>query len=147
MAIKKQDFYEGAALYLLARGGALPGFRYNAPFLEVCGKVLLLKFSTKGRSPWSFTFNVGEQTSLLERCEQEAVVIGLICGSDGVVALPAKDYFSIASPRASGLHVACYRQHDKHYEVSGPDGVLGRRIAPSNWRRLFKSAEDCHETP
>ena len=73
---------------------------------------------TVGRS------NVGEQAALQLRCKQDSVVIGLICGSDGVVALPADDYFTIASPREAGVHVACRRQHDKHYEVSGPDGVL-----------------------
>jgi hypothetical protein len=32
MAIKKQEFYEGAALHLLARAGGITGIRYVAPF-------------------------------------------------------------------------------------------------------------------
>lgn len=32
MAIKKQEFYEGAALHLLARSGGISNIRYETPF-------------------------------------------------------------------------------------------------------------------
>ena len=62
MAIKKQEFYEGAALHLLARTGTVTSMRYNAPFFIFNDRVLgLLKYNTKTRSPWGFTFTPDEQ--------------------------------------------------------------------------------------
>jgi hypothetical protein len=63
--------------------------------------------------------------------------IGLICGADGVAAISYQSYLSVAAPRRSAIHVACYRQHGAHYEVSGPDGTLNRKVAPSSWQRIL----------
>jgi len=55
LAIKKQEFYEGAALHLLARSGRLSSVRYAAPFFLLNNELtVLLKYSTKGRSPWVY---------------------------------------------------------------------------------------------
>lgn len=65
MAIKKQEFYEGAALHLLVRSGRVTSIRYDSPLFLVNNQVLvLLKYSTKGRSPWGFTFTTDEQALL-----------------------------------------------------------------------------------
>lgn len=65
MAIKKQEFYEGAALHLLVRSGGIMSIRYEAPFFLLNDNVLIyLKYSTKGRSPWGFTFTTDEQIAL-----------------------------------------------------------------------------------
>jgi hypothetical protein len=69
MAIRKQEFYEGAALHLLARNGSIRSIRYNPPLFLVNDEVfLLLKYSTKGRSPWGFTFTTDEQRLLVRTC-------------------------------------------------------------------------------
>lgn len=139
MGIKKQEFYEGAALYLLARAGAIASIRYEAPFFVLNGNLLVyLKYSTRGRSPWSFTFMPDEQVLLQSKASRSRVVIGLICGADGVAAVNYDAYLSVAALRKSAIHVACYRQHGEHYEVNGPDGMLGKKIAPSNWRRILE---------
>ena len=44
----------------------------------------------------------------------------------------------IAATRNSSVHIACYRGHGEHYEVSGPDGKLGYKIAPSNWQKILE---------
>ena len=138
MAIKKQEFYEGAALHVLARAGGITAICYEAPFFLLNGRLLVyLKYSTKGRSPWGFTFVPDEQALLQKNASKSRIVIGLICGSDGVAAFSYDAYRSIAAPRRSAIHVACYRQHGEHYEVNGPDGTLNEKIAPSNWRRIL----------
>jgi len=125
MAIKKQEFYEGAALHLLARTGTIAGIRYETPFFLLNEHLLvLLKYRTKGRSPWGFTFTADEQAVLEEQASLAKIVIGLVCGGDGVVAFGYDAYRSIASPRKSAIHIACYRQHGEHYQVNGPDGML-----------------------
>jgi hypothetical protein len=139
MAIKKQEFYEGAALYLLARTGAITSIRYEAPFFLLNDHLLVyLKYSTKGRSPWGFTFMPDEQVLLQKRASQFKIVIGLICGADGVAAISYDGYRSVAAPRKSAVHIACYRKHGEHYEVNGPDGRLDGKVAPSNWQRILE---------
>jgi hypothetical protein len=138
MAIKKQEFYEGAALHLLARSGDVSSIRYDAPFFLMNGIVACcLKYCTKGRSPWGFTFAVDEQTALQARAARVRVVLGLVCGADGVAAIEYDAYQRIASPRMASIHIACYRQHREYFAVIGPDGELPGKVAPSEWQRIL----------
>jgi hypothetical protein len=138
MGIRKQEFYEGAALHLLARTGAITCIRYEAPFFVVNNTVVVhLKYSTKGRSPWGFTFMPDEQALLGLRASKHDTVIGLICGADGIAAVTYDAYRCIAAPSTSSIHVGCYRQHGEHYQVKGPDGIMEGKIAPSNWLRIL----------
>jgi hypothetical protein len=137
--IKKQEFYEGAALHLLARAGGLSSIRYESPLFVVNERLLVhLKYSTRGRSPWGFTFTSDEQRLLQSRATNSKIVIGLICGADGVAAFTYDAYFRVAAPRESAVHIACYRQHGEHYEISGPDGIVNGKIPPSNWQKILE---------
>lgn len=139
MPIKKQEFYEGAALHLLARTGGVMSIQYEAPFFFLNNQLLVhLKYSTRGRSPWGFSFTTDEQILLQRRASEFKTVIGLICGADGVAAFTYDDYLKVASPRKSTIHIACYRRHGEHYEVNGPDGKLDGKVAPSNWKRILQ---------
>jgi hypothetical protein len=139
MAIRKQEFYEGAALYLLARGGKVTALTYDAPFFTINNELAVcLKYNTRGRSPWGFTFTPDEQRLLRTRAKSSELIIGLICGSDGIAAITFDDYRGIAGRRRSSIHIACYRKHGKHYSVHGPAGELSRKIAPSIWQRLLE---------
>lgn len=138
MAIKKQEFYEGAALHRLARTGEITSIRFEAPFFLLNKKLLvLLKYSTRSRSPWGFTFTTDEQVLLQNRASEFKTVIGLICGADGVAAFTYDAYLRVAAPRKATVHIACYRQYGEHYEVNGPDGRLDGKVAPSNWQRIL----------
>lgn len=139
MAIKKQEFYEGAALHLLARAGGIKSIRYEAPFFLINERLkVLLKYSTKGRSPWGFTFTPDEQKLLLEPTAGTESVVGLVCGSDGVAAFTCEEYLRIAKSGKSAVHISCYRQHGEYYEVNGPCGRLSRKVSPSEWRRILE---------
>lgn len=140
MGIKKQEFYEGAALHLLVRNGGIESIRYEPPLFVLNNQILvLLKYSTKGRSPWGFTFTRDEQILLQSRASERKVVIGLVCGADGVASFTYEAYVKVAAQRITPIHIACYRKHGEHYEVNGPDGTLDKKVAPSNWPRLFES--------
>lgn len=139
MAIKKQEFYEGAAIHQLVRGGRITSLKYEPPLFTVNNKLLVcLKYSTRGRSPWGFTFTRDEQHLLRTRAKSSGLVIGLICGADGIAAISYEDYRAIAGLKKSAIHIACYRKHGKHYGVFGPDGELDRKIAPSLWQRILE---------
>ncbi len=138
MTIAKQAFYEGAALHLMARSGEITSIQYNAPFFLLNNRFLaLLKYSTKGRSPWGFTFWPEEQAVLRSKSARHNIVLGLVCGSDGVVALTYESYVTIASARTSTVRISCCRQHGELYEVNGPDGTLPRKISPSTWVKIL----------
>lgn len=140
MAIKKQEFYEGAALHLLARTGQVTSLRYEPPFFIANERLLLLlKYSTRVRSPWGFTFTPDEQQVLQERASAFRTFVGLICGADGVAAFAYDSYRQIAAHSNAAIHVSCYRRHREHYEVNGPDGTLDRKVAPSDWQRILES--------
>lgn len=139
MALKKQEFYEGAALHRLACMGEIPGIRYHAPFFIFNERLfVLLKYSTRTRSPWGFTFTPDEQMHLSARAlERHPLVIAMVCGADGVAAIRYDAYLSIAAQRATALRVSCGRLHGKHYRITGPDGHLARKVAPSEWHQIL----------
>jgi len=138
VAIKKQEFYEGAALHVIARAGSVTSIRYDAPFFVFNDSVsVLLKYTTKNRSPWGFTFMPDEKRALQQSASGLRTVIALVCGSDGVAAISYEAFAEIAGEKGTAIHIACRRRLGEHYEVSGPDGSLSRKIAPSSWQRIL----------
>jgi hypothetical protein len=143
MGIQKQEFYEGAALHQLIRGSSgVTSIVHAPPFFIVDGGLQVhLKYSTGKRSPWAFTFVPDEQLLLHQHAQKMRLVIGLICGADGVAALPYEEYIRIAQIKRMALRVSCRRSHREHFEVGGPDGTLPGKVAPSDWTRLLESRE------
>jgi hypothetical protein len=138
MSIKKQDFYEGAALSLLARTRRIQSLRYEPPFFLLNEQVLVyLKYCTRARSPWGFTFTPDEQRLLQRNGRPFRLVIGLICGADGVAALTYDCFLKAVAPSNAAVHIACRRCHNEHYAVNGPEASLDRKIASSMWLRIL----------
>ena len=139
MSIQKQEFYEGAALHQIIRGSSgTSSIAHSSPFFIFDGKLQVhLKYSTGKRSPWGFTFMPDEQLLLGERALEMPMIIGLICGTDGVAALPYENYLTIAHVKDAALRVSCRRNHREHFEISGPDGTLPGKVPPSDWTRLL----------
>src|SRR5258708_38543323 len=73
MALKKQEFYEGAALHLIARSGNVKSIRYEQPFFVLNERVsVLLKYSTRELAPALQAARVrrafGERTMKAHEC-------------------------------------------------------------------------------
>jgi hypothetical protein len=138
MAIRKQDFYEGAALCRLVRRALRVTLWYDAPFFVVDDQLTLyLKYSTRVRSPWGFTVTPSEQELLADRARVYPTIIGLVCGSDGVAMLDYSAYENIAYSQRRSVRISCARKHAHSYAISGPNGVLDRKVPPSDWDRLL----------
>ena len=104
MAINKQEFYEGAALHRLARTGHITSIRYEDPVFVLNNRLLVhFKHNTRSRSPWGFTFTPEEQVLLQQRASDSELVIGFVCGGDGVAVLPYDAYHSVAAPRNAAI--------------------------------------------
>ena len=127
-------------MHLAARTGRVRSLRYEQPFFLFNDTLaVMLKYSTGIRSPWAFTFTPEEQEQLQKSASGYQTAIGLICGADGVAALTYESFLAVAAPREAALHLACFRRHGEHYELSGPDGKLKRKIAPSNWQKILEN--------
>ena len=138
MALKKQEFYEGAALHVLARTGLVEQVTYVPPFFVFNRTTrVMLKYSTKLRSPWAFSFTVEEQSLLREASNSLRTVIGLVCGDDGIAAFTQEDLTTLTGGQTRTAHVSCYRKHRGHYEINGPTGTLARKVAPADWLRIL----------
>jgi hypothetical protein len=138
LPIQKQDFYEGAALRRLSTSSGSFGLQFDSPFYVIDSRLALyIKYTTKARSPWGFTFSESELAGLVRRARITPVVLGFVCGSDGIAALELTSLLQLLTTRRAGFHISCRREHGKHYSVAGPAGAHERAIAPSNWQNLL----------
>jgi hypothetical protein len=108
---------------------------------------LLLKLSTKKKSPWQFTFTEGEGAALAALAEAYPAferLLVFVCHLDGVCCLPygrlgelIEDPFTPA-----GQAVSVARAERKSYRVSGPGRLRLRGTIPVNdWPRIVFEKE------
>lgn len=143
MAIRKQEFYEGAAIHRLVKAGKLGSILYEPPFFVLNEHVrVLLKYSTRSRSPWGFNFSADELDALTNLPPIDRAFVGLICASDGIAAITVRDLLTLTHRHKQQIHVSCYRDHREHYEMRGPYGPLAEKVAPSRWETLLKDASN-----
>jgi hypothetical protein len=139
MGLAKQDFYEGAAIYLLARTGLVTSISYDGTYFLLNQRVSVrLKYCTRPRSPWNFTFTSDEHSDICARAKRIHTVVGLICGSDGVAAISCDDLTALSNDE-DAYRISCRRLHREHYEVSGPMKTLEQKVAPSDWLHILES--------
>ena len=144
MSIQKQEFYEGAALLHLVTSGFVERLRYEAPFFVANERAwLYLKYCTRNRTPWGFTFGQSEREMLQQRSlTNKDLFLGLVCGSDGVAAVSFTDYCAAAGTDDGAIRISCARRRGEHYAVSGPAGDLPSKVPPIAWRRLLSEAHN-----
>lgn len=140
--IEKMEFYHGAALVRLIEDPRCEtivkhscGYRINSD------RILAIKYSTKARSPWGFTFS-GEDISRFEAASAEfgECAIALVCGGDGICALS----WSICASLLDGSSgwVTAKRGFAGCYAVSGPAGELKGKVAMNRWPTIVFERED-----
>ena len=140
--IEKEDFYHGAAIMrLIDYGHPLSFAKHDIGYRVNETTFLYLKYTTKSRSPWRFTFSQEEINRLRTLSEtHRRVIVAFICGGDGVCAITAEELFQIG-----GLDlrwVSVQRKHRERYAVSGPAGDLGRKVALQRWPLLVLGQGD-----
>lgn len=94
--------------------------------------IVLLKYSTKNRTPWRFSFTLDEMISIETfRKENAKIVIAVVCGGDGVCAIHTEELHSIMGDNPDWMSVR--RNFNEQYCVAGPKGMLERKIAFHRW--------------
>jgi len=135
--IDKQEYYHGAAIIRL-----LEDRRFNTIAKHACGYIInvevltLLKYTTRARSPWRFTFTLDEMVNIETLIKKnEKIIIALICGGDGVCAIHAKELYSILGDNPGWISVK--RNFNEQYGVAGPNGYLERKVSFQRWPSII----------
>jgi hypothetical protein len=135
--IDKQEYYHGAAIIRV-----LEDERSTAISKHACGYVvndevlIMLKYSTKSRSPWRFTFTLDEMVNIETLIKKNGrIIIALVCGGDGICAIHAKELYSILGDNPGWLSVK--RNYNEQYGVAGPNGHLERKVSFQRWPSII----------
>ncbi|MCA0433329.1 MAG: hypothetical protein LCH46_08695 [Proteobacteria bacterium] len=142
MAIRRQDFYEGAAIFQLLKTNLVERVTHAPPFFIINDQVaILLKYSTSKDSPWNFSFTTTELSELNHKNGKFRHFVGLICGSDGIVSLSLDQLSWLVKNRNKTTRIGCYRKHDQYYQINGPSGTLRNKISRLAWIRILESSQ------
>jgi hypothetical protein len=153
--IRDQELLHGAALIRLLDAGEpvtvckATGIHPSVYVVEAGDRrvTLLLKLSTRKKSPWQFTFTEGEGEALVALAEaypdHERLIL-FVCHLDGVCCLPYGRLGElIEDPSApAGQAVSAARAERKSYRVTGPGRLrLHGTIPVSDWPRIVFEKE------
>lgn len=145
--IPEADFYHGVALVRLAKGLGEPlcvqaRADLGAGSFEVSGRLLLLiKFSSKRLTPWTFTFPERQVRACVAYAALRPIMLCLVCGSDGIVAVANETAISLlgSPPEGSQSWIRASRRKRERYGVSGLGGDLRTKVADADLERLAAS--------
>jgi hypothetical protein len=139
--IEKLEFYHGAALVRVIEDPRCETIVKHACGYRINGdRILAVKYSTKARSPWGFTFST-EDISRFEAASKEfgECAIALVCGGDGICAFS----WAIGANLLGGSpgRIAAKRGFAGCYAVSGPAGELKGKVAMNRWPAIVFERE------
>jgi len=138
--IEKQDFYHGAALARLVDDGrCLSIARHSFGYLINDELFVLIKYSTKGRSPWGFAFSE-DDISRITKLSETKIFIAFVCGGDGVCVVPQTQILSLLQQKPGWI--SAKRLSNKAYAVSGPAGSLKHKVPMNRWPSILYLSEE-----
>ena len=145
--LDKSEYYHGAALVRLMEDKRCHALKRREFLGYVANNEIFvfLKYTTKGRSPWGFTFDQED----VDRCfkmttEYKNLVLGLICGGDGVCTVDWHEAKELLGGKPGRIVAA--RKHNHSYSVWGTVGELKRKVSVNRWPSLvFESSEQTRD--
>jgi hypothetical protein len=140
--IEKLEFYHGAALVRLVEDGRCKSVGKNECGYLVNGdRSVLVKYTTKTRSPWRFTVSEDDIARFDLAARQFVIcVIVLVCGGDGVCSVTWKAAREVLGDSPGWL--AAKRSFNGCYAVSGPAGALKKKIPLNQWPGIVFGQEE-----
>lgn len=134
--LDKSGYYHGAAIIRVLEDCRCRSVRKDGFGYVINEEVaVFLKYSTKVRSPWGFTFD-DEDISRCHRMAQEhgRLILGLVCGGDGVCALEWREVTKLLADKPG--RIAAGRKHNESYAVWGTAGAIKGKIPVGRWPGL-----------
>ena len=131
--IDKQEFYHGVAILKLLRDSIPTSVRKSEiGYVVNDDSFIFVKYSTKSRSPWRFSFTANEVPKLQALyASYKKLVVAFVCGGDGVCAVPWEEVERLLG--SSPGWISSTRRFKECYAVAGPSGRLRRKVALSEW--------------
>ena len=142
--IDKQEFYHGAALSrLLSNSSCCRIRKVDGGYIVNDAVFLLIKYTTKHRSPWRFTFSNDDMDILSTRSAQSLKIIGVfINGGDGISVLTQAEINHILGGRPGWVSMS--RRFNQQYSVAGSENALRKKCSLSRFPTiLFVDTESC----
>jgi|SRR3989344_2906742 len=135
--IDKLQFYHGAAIISLLENENLSAKKRGSLGYVVNDRVFVfLKYTTKARSPWRFSFDQEDVDRCLKMAlEYKVVILGLVCGGDGICALSLEETQYLLNTKPGWISVK--RKHNKSYGVAGSVSELKRKVSVRRWRSII----------
>ena len=135
--LEKLEYYHGAAIIRLLEDERCGDIKRHKLLGYVVNlhTFILLKYSTKGRSPWGFTFDQ-EDVDRASRvaADYQRVILGLICGGDGICAINWEEGRRLLADQPGRIAVG--RKHNHSYSVWGTAGELKWKVPVNRWPSL-----------
>jgi hypothetical protein len=141
--LDKTEYYHGAAIIRMLDDERCKSVKKRGSLGYIANDeiFIFLKYTTKARSPWGFTFDQED----VDRCttmahEYKGVVLGLICGGDGVCALHWPEARELLESKSG--RIAVKRKYDQSYTVWGTAGALKGKIPVKRWPLLLFAPDE-----
>jgi len=135
--IDKKEFYHGPPLLRLIEDRRFQKIRpKDGGYVVNGGQFVLIKYSTRGSSPWQFTFS-DDEIDVLAGCSKSNLRahIALVCGGDGICA---ESWVAIRRLLGGSTGaISCRRPFNKQYAVSGPLGGLTNKVPLNRWPEIL----------
>lgn len=131
--IDKQEFYHGVAIIrLLESAHCQTVHKHSLGYTVNNGTFVFLKYSTKSRSPWRFSFG-REETERMNSLASSfrKIVIALVCGGDGICAITWREAAELLGNDAGWI--SARRNFNEQYGVAGPRGRLKGKVPLGQW--------------
>ncbi|GAA3842942.1 hypothetical protein AFIC_003026 [[Pseudomonas] carboxydohydrogena] len=140
--LDKSAYYHGAAVIPILEDVRCQSIRKLGSLGYVLNddSFLLIKYTTKERSPWRFTFDQEDvERSIGMAAKYRRLVFGLVCGSDGVCGIDWDQGCDLLGSKPGWI--AASRKHNHSYTVWGGGGELKRKVSLGKWPALAFGVE------
>lgn len=135
--IDKFEYYHGAAIVRLLQDERCRALHRKGLLGYVVNEntFLFVKYTTKARTPWRFTFDqedVDRANKMSEDYDQ--VLVPMVCGGDGICVITWDEAVRLLG-NAPGF-IATARKHNEQYAVWGALEELKHKVSFRRWPSL-----------
>lgn len=146
MAIKDIEYFYGVVLLRLVNEGipvSLRPLNYETKGIYLINETvpLLIKYTSKKPSPWSFSFSPLHQDDFQKaKDEYGSAFLAFVCGQDGICCIEFDQFkFVLDHVHGSVEWVRISRRKNECYKISGADGELKNKISDSDFPKIILS--------
>lgn len=135
--IDKVDFYHGATILKAIEDPRCNCVNSNEiGYLINKNSLVILKYSTKSKTPWQFTFSKNDLDNIVNSYSANInIYVVLICASDGLCALKCQETLKLLNDKPGVICIK--RKFNEQYKVYGPGGQLVNKVSFNRWPKLL----------